>query len=39
MRIPEVRELSFHFAFSLSSCFRYFFMLLSVGSAVFVSGT
>ena len=25
MRIPEVRELSFHFSFSLSSCFRHFF--------------
>ena len=31
MRIPEVRELSFHFSFSLSSCFRHFFCVFPSG--------
>ena len=38
MRIPEVRELSFHFNVLCPRVSDIFFMRLSVGSVVFVSG-
>jgi len=38
MRIPEVKELSFHFNVLCPRVSDIFFMRLSVGSVVFVSG-
>ena len=38
MRIPEVRELSFHFSFSLSSCFRHFFCVFPSGRSFSFQG-
>ena len=38
MRIPEVRKLSFHFNVLCPRVSDIFFMRLSVGSVVFVSG-